>query len=85
MKPMGLFVQDAAHGALPTLYAATQDLPDGSYVGPDGRIGTKHWPKLMTLSPAATDPEVARGLWDLSARLTHTNFAAPASVEAGKQ
>ena len=28
--------QSAEAGALPTLYAASQDLPSGSYVGPDG-------------------------------------------------
>ena len=28
-------VNDAEHGALPTLYAATQDIPGGSYVGPE--------------------------------------------------
>jgi NAD(P)-dependent dehydrogenase (short-subunit alcohol dehydrogenase family) len=31
-----LFAQSDAMGALPTLYAATQDLPGGSYVPPDG-------------------------------------------------
>jgi NAD(P)-dependent dehydrogenase (short-subunit alcohol dehydrogenase family) len=29
-----LFAQDAKRGALPTLYAATQDIPGGSYVDP---------------------------------------------------
>ena len=31
-----VIAQDDEHGAWPTLYAATQDLPGGSYVGPDG-------------------------------------------------
>jgi hypothetical protein len=71
---MSLVAQDAAHGALPTLYAATQDLPGGSYVGPDGRMGVKHSPKLETPPVAATDPKVARELWRQSAQLTHTEF-----------
>ena len=36
--PIGnrLIAQSDEQGALPTLYAATQDLPGDSYVGPDG-------------------------------------------------
>ncbi len=42
----------------------------GSFIGPDRRMGTKRSPTHAELIPAATDPEVACGLWDLSARLT---------------
>ena len=41
-----LFTLDlAAMGALPTVYAATQDLPGGSYLGPDGRSGRRRRPR----------------------------------------
>jgi len=36
LKLLATFAQDAEHGALPTLYAATAQLPGGSYAGPDG-------------------------------------------------
>ncbi|WP_111766137.1 oxidoreductase [Nakamurella deserti] len=60
-----LVATSAADGALPTLYAATQDLPGDSFVGP-GRNG----PQLESRSRAARDDEMARQLFDLSARLT---------------
>ncbi len=58
----------AADGALPTLYAATQDLPGDSFVGPAAR--GQSTPRLETRSRAARDEEMARQLFDLSARLT---------------
>jgi NAD(P)-dependent dehydrogenase (short-subunit alcohol dehydrogenase family) len=61
----GLVATPAAAGALPTLYAATQDLPGDSFVGP-GRNG----PRSEGRSRAARDREMARQLFDLSARLT---------------
>lgn len=63
-------LNDADHGALPTLYAATQDIPGGSYVGPDGVGSVKGHPKVRTPSRAATDPESARALWTATAALT---------------
>jgi len=35
----------AEHGALPTLYAATQDVPGGSCIGPDGIGNVKGYPQ----------------------------------------
>ncbi|MEO5834835.1 MAG: oxidoreductase [Nakamurella sp.] len=58
----------AADGALPTLFAATQDLPGDSFVGPAGR--GQSTPRLESRSRAARDREMARQLFDLSARLT---------------
>ena len=60
------------YGALPTLYAATQDLPGGSYVGPGGRSGER--PREEEPVAAGRDPEVARRLWDLSEKLTGVTF-----------
>ena len=61
---------DAERGALPTLYAATQDVPGACYIGPDGPAHLRGYPEIGTPSKRARDPDLARRLWDLSARLT---------------
>jgi NAD(P)-dependent dehydrogenase (short-subunit alcohol dehydrogenase family) len=69
-----LVAQSDEHGAWPTEYAATQDIPGNSYVGPDGfREGRGH-PKLVGRSKAAQDEAVARRLWELSEELTGVSF-----------
>ena len=70
LLPLFLLAQDAARGALPTLFAATEELAGGSLVGPDDRMGTRYSPRATRLRPAAADPDVARRLWELSAELT---------------
>ncbi|MBN6056523.1 SDR family NAD(P)-dependent oxidoreductase [Nonomuraea sp. RK-328] len=69
-----VFAQDAAAGALPTLYAAVQDLPGASYVGPDGFGELRGSPTLVGRSAAASDPETARRLWTVSEELTGVTF-----------
>jgi NAD(P)-dependent dehydrogenase (short-subunit alcohol dehydrogenase family) len=64
--------REPEYGALPTLYAAIQDLPGGSYVGPGGRSGER--PRVEQPVAAGRDPEVARRLWDLSEKLTGVGF-----------
>jgi NAD(P)-dependent dehydrogenase (short-subunit alcohol dehydrogenase family) len=69
-----LIAQSDEMGALPTLYAATQDLAGTAYVGPDGfREGRGH-PTLVGRSTAASDIATADGLWALSERLTGVTF-----------
>jgi NAD(P)-dependent dehydrogenase (short-subunit alcohol dehydrogenase family) len=63
---------DAVKGALPTLFAATQDIPGGSYVGPDGIGHLRGYPIIHKTSKRAKDFDVARRLWDVSAELTKT-------------
>jgi hypothetical protein len=47
MTAAGRFLlNDSEYGALPTLYAATQDIPGGSYVGPHGLGGIEDYPAL---------------------------------------
>jgi NAD(P)-dependent dehydrogenase (short-subunit alcohol dehydrogenase family) len=77
---LGPITQDGEHGALPTLYAATQDIPGGSYVGPDGLIHTKGYPEISKPSKLSRNADLARRLWDASASLTHTDFAVPSTV-----
>ncbi|MEU5028656.1 oxidoreductase [Streptomyces milbemycinicus] len=69
-----VFAQDSKAGALPTLYAAVQDLPGAAYVGPDGLGEMRGAPTLVGRSVAASDPETARRLWTVSEELTGATF-----------
>ena len=66
--------QSAAQGAWPTLFAATQDIPGGSYVGPGGFAETRGLPQLVGRTPEASDPELAKQLWTSSEELTGVSF-----------
>jgi len=66
----------AERGAVPTLHAATADLPGGSYVGP--RYGLVGPPDRVSRSKGAKDLDLARRLWEASAQLTGIDF--PASL-----
>jgi len=61
-------------GALPTLYAATQDLPGASYLGPDGWAESRGYPGLVGRSVPATDADLARQLWAKSEELTGIRY-----------
>ncbi|WP_152352373.1 SDR family NAD(P)-dependent oxidoreductase [Brachybacterium subflavum] len=50
----------AARGAESVLFAVTQPLPHGSYVGPDGPMGNRGRPTLLRRSDAANDLALAR-------------------------
>jgi NAD(P)-dependent dehydrogenase (short-subunit alcohol dehydrogenase family) len=67
---LGWLFNDAERGALPIEYAASQDVPGGSYVGPDGLGHIRGYPEIHEPAKAARDSEMARKLWELSARLT---------------
>jgi NAD(P)-dependent dehydrogenase (short-subunit alcohol dehydrogenase family) len=67
-----LFATSADFGAQQTLFAASQDLPGNSFIGPKfamrgptGRTGR---------SPLARDANTARSLWELSEQLTGVGF-----------
>ncbi|MDT7641456.1 MAG: hypothetical protein QOC83_5744 [Pseudonocardiales bacterium] len=62
---------DTEHGALPTLYAATQDVPGGCYIGPDALGHFRGYPQIHQPGRAARNPELARRLWDVASTLTH--------------
>jgi NAD(P)-dependent dehydrogenase (short-subunit alcohol dehydrogenase family) len=70
---------DAAHGAAPALYAATADIPSGSYVGPDGWRHLRGNPQVIDPPKGSQDSELARKLWDLSTHLTKTDSDRTAS------
>jgi NAD(P)-dependent dehydrogenase (short-subunit alcohol dehydrogenase family) len=69
-----LFAQTDEAGARPILYAASQDLPGASYVGPDGFWEQRGYPALVGRTAAASDVEMAKRLWTLSEDLTGVRF-----------
>jgi NAD(P)-dependent dehydrogenase (short-subunit alcohol dehydrogenase family) len=69
-----LFAQTDEAGARPIMFAATQDLPGASYVGPDGIGSHRGYPTLVGRTAAASDVEVAKRLWTLSEELTGVKF-----------
>jgi hypothetical protein len=72
--------QSDERGALPTLAAAVRDLPGGSYLGPDGFQELRGHPTLVGRTPEASDPDLARLLWEESARLTGVDQPAGSSA-----
>ena len=79
MKPF--LSQDAAHGALPTLYAAAAaEAAAGGYYGPDGFMEGKGYPTSAPIPKRALDETVAKRLWQESERLTHVKFGALSDV-----
>jgi NAD(P)-dependent dehydrogenase (short-subunit alcohol dehydrogenase family) len=69
-----LFAQSEEAGARPTLFAASQDLPGASYVGPDGLGEYRGYPSLVGRTAAASDVDMAKRLWILSEDLTGVKF-----------
>ncbi|MEV2274527.1 oxidoreductase [Nocardiopsis sp. NPDC049922] len=69
-----LIAQSGANGALPTIYAATQDVPGAAYAGPRKMGGLRGAPGLSSRSEAAWDSIAARRLWTVSEELTGVTF-----------
>jgi NAD(P)-dependent dehydrogenase (short-subunit alcohol dehydrogenase family) len=63
---------DADFGARQTLYAASQDLPGNTFVGP--RFGQVGRTQPVGRSRRAQDGATATALWELSEQLTATKF-----------
>jgi NAD(P)-dependent dehydrogenase (short-subunit alcohol dehydrogenase family) len=68
-----LLAQDAAAGALPTLYVAVADLPGNTYAGPSG-FGARGGAAPCGRSKQASDEAAARRLWQVSEQLTGVGF-----------
>jgi len=75
-----LLGQNEEGGALPTLYAATAEIPANSFAGPGGFMEQRGPAKLVGRSAAAQDMEVAGRLWDVSEQLTGVRFPLGAAV-----
>lgn len=69
-----LLAQSSDQGALPTLFAATQDVPGAGYYGPDGWGELRGYPTMVGRSAAASDLQTARRLWEVSEDLTGIGF-----------
>jgi NAD(P)-dependent dehydrogenase (short-subunit alcohol dehydrogenase family) len=74
LKPV--LSQDAAHGALPTLFAATSpEAVARGYYGPDGPFELKGYPVSVPIPKLAQNEAVATRLWKEAERLTDTAFS----------
>jgi NAD(P)-dependent dehydrogenase (short-subunit alcohol dehydrogenase family) len=72
-----LLAQSAHMGALPTLYAATDErIVGGEYIGPTGFGKMRGYPGPMKSSDRSYDQDVAMSLWTLSEQLTGIHFDA---------
>ena len=60
---LSFLLNDPEHGALPTLYAATQNVSGNAYVGPDGLGSIKGYPKVRKPGKAGLDSRSACRLW----------------------
>lgn len=67
---LGPLLNDAEQGALPTLFAATQDLPGNSYVGPRGLGSVKGHPAVRRPGKRGRDAALAARLWTATEALT---------------
>lgn len=61
-------------GALPTLMAATADLPGSTYVGPDGPGQMRGMPRIVGTSKKARDRDAQRRLWEISETATGVRY-----------
>jgi NAD(P)-dependent dehydrogenase (short-subunit alcohol dehydrogenase family) len=77
-----LIAQSGEQGAWPTLFAATQELPGGAYIGPGGPGELRGSPAPASRSSAARDDVTARELWALSERLTGVTYSFESSAAA---
>ncbi len=70
-----LLSQDAAHGALPSLFAAvaTEAVP-GDYYGPNGLFELKGYPKTVLIPSRAQNLNDAEHLWKEAESLTGITF-----------
>ncbi len=70
----GLVGMTPRQGAMPTLYAATMDVPGNTYVGPHRVRELRGWPVGVGRSQRALDPDLAKALWDRSEELSGVSF-----------
>lgn len=66
--------QSSQAGALPTLYAATTDVPGAAYAGPSGPGELRGGPQLVGTTMAAKDAAAAARLWAISEELTSVTY-----------
>jgi NAD(P)-dependent dehydrogenase (short-subunit alcohol dehydrogenase family) len=72
-----LLGQRAELGVLPTLMAATADLPGSTYLGPDGPGQMRGHPRIVRPRRLALDESAQRRLWQLSEEATGLHYPRP--------
>ena len=71
-----VLAQSAAMGALPELYAAVSpDVRGGDYIGPEGFLGQRGFPRKTESSRRSRDQEVAARLWTVSEQMTGVTYS----------
>ncbi len=71
-----VFAQDAARGALPTLYASVSpEVEGGDFIGPDRFQQMRGHPTKVRASGRARDVDTAARLWQVSEKLTDIHYA----------
>jgi NAD(P)-dependent dehydrogenase (short-subunit alcohol dehydrogenase family) len=66
--------QPSSMGALPTLMAATADLPGSTYIGPRNLLQMRGLPTVVRPRRLALDREAQRRLWELSEEATGVRY-----------
>jgi len=76
IRPLGnLFLQPAAKGALPILYAALyKHLKGGEFIGPDGFQQMRGYPTKVETDEYSNNKEVAKCLWSESEKMTNVFY-----------
>ena len=69
-----MLATSAVEGARPTVYAATEDVPGNTYVGPTKLNQMRGAPGPVSRSGEAQDAAAARRLWELSEKLTGVSW-----------
>ena len=84
MRSMNAMVaQPGPMGALPTLYAATApDVQGGDYIGPDGLMEMRGYPRRVKATAAANSEADAAKLWARSEEITGVHYTALERVPA---
>jgi NAD(P)-dependent dehydrogenase (short-subunit alcohol dehydrogenase family) len=72
---IGMFLNNAAQGALPLLIAAIDPhAQPGAYYGPNQLFESRGYPTAVHPTPAATDESSGARLWSIAEQLTGVNF-----------
>ena len=66
---------DANQGSFSTLFAATQPLDGGAYIGPDGAGEVNGYPAPAFIAPYAQGKEIGTVLWEYAEKETGVSFA----------
>ena len=76
IRPLGnLFLQPAAKGALPILFASLdKDLKGGEFIGPDGFQQMRGYPTKVDADEYSKNKEVAIRLWSESKKMTNVFY-----------